>query len=300
MIAFKSSSFLMNMMRRARLHSIAWPLRRLYCPVKSKDLVLEVGSGGNPYFRSNVLLDAYEETRERHWAPLIHDRPTVIGFVENLPFRDKSFDFVIASHVLEHSSDPARFLLELQRVAKAGYIEVPDALMERINPYRDHRLEITVRDGRLIIRKKAAWCVDSELVELYEHRVKKVLTQETMRHHPFEFHVRYYWEDRIEFEVLNPEVDAGWVPPVSEKNGARQWNPRQKINSLAMKGIRSLFSQRRRNEGIDLLKSLMCPACKSTELSMDQEKVCCISCAREFPVRNGIPDLSAPKTSSQG
>lgn len=30
--------------------------------------------------------------------------------------------------------------------AKAGYIEVPDAFMERINPL-DHRLEITVRDG---------------------------------------------------------------------------------------------------------------------------------------------------------
>ncbi|MDD3883606.1 MAG: methyltransferase domain-containing protein [Gallionella sp.] len=262
--------------------------------------MLEVGSGGNPYFRANVLLDAYEETRERHWAPLIHDRPTVLGFVEQLPFRDKAFDFVIASHVLEHSPDPARFLAELQRVARAGYIEVPDALMERINPYRDHRLEITVRDGRLVIKKKGAWCVDEELVELYEHRVKRVLTQETMRRHPFDFHVRYYWEDKIEFEVLNPGVDAGWVPPVSGTRVGHKRNLRQKTSTLLMKGIRSIFSQRRRNKGINLIELLMCPVCKSTELSMDQEKVCCKSCAREFPVRNGIPDLSPPKTGTQG
>ena len=50
---------------------IAWALRRLHCPVDKAALVLEVGSGGNPYARANVLLDAYEETRERHWAPLV-------------------------------------------------------------------------------------------------------------------------------------------------------------------------------------------------------------------------------------
>ena len=39
---------------------------------------------------------------------------------EALTFRDKSFDFVIASHVLEYSADPENFLLELNRVAKVG------------------------------------------------------------------------------------------------------------------------------------------------------------------------------------
>jgi len=106
--------------------------------VAPEALVLEVGSGGNPYARANVLLDAYEVTRQRHWVPLKTDRPTVLGFVEHLPFKDKAFDFVIASHVLEHSADPDRFLSELQRVGRGGYIEVPDAFMERIIPYRDH------------------------------------------------------------------------------------------------------------------------------------------------------------------
>ena len=45
----------------------------------------------------------FEEARERHRVPLVTDCPTVLGFVENLPFRDNALDFVIAPHVLEHS-----------------------------------------------------------------------------------------------------------------------------------------------------------------------------------------------------
>ena len=161
---FNSQSLLMRFFRANGLESVAWSLRRLHCPVDDNSLVLEVGSGGNPYARANVLLDAYEETKERHWVPLKADRPMVLGFVEKLPFKSKAFDFVIASHVLEHSPQPEQFLAELQRVAKAGYIEVPDAFMERINPYTDHRLEITCRNEKLIIRKKPANIVEHETV----------------------------------------------------------------------------------------------------------------------------------------
>src|SRR5262245_15583726 len=140
---FRQESAAMSLFRRLGMESVAWSLRRLHCPVPDDALVLEVGSGGNPYARANVLLDAYEATAQRHWVPLKVDRPLVLGFAERLPFRDRAFDFVIASHVLEHSSNPERFLGELMRVARAGYIEVPDAFMERINPYEDHRLEIT-------------------------------------------------------------------------------------------------------------------------------------------------------------
>ena len=91
----KLESFLMHFFRILGFDSLAWSLRRFYCPVKKNDLVLEVGSGGNPYFRSNVLCDAYFETIERHFEPLVSDRPTVLAFTENLPFKDNVFDAVI-------------------------------------------------------------------------------------------------------------------------------------------------------------------------------------------------------------
>lgn len=281
-------SMMMGFCRTIGFERLAWSLRRLYCPVEHSALVLEVGSGGNPYFRANVLLDAFEATRQRHWAPLVTDRPTVLGEVEHLPFSDKAFDFVIASHVLEHSSDPEAFLLELQRVARAGYIEVPDAIMERLNPYHDHRLEITARDNTLIIRKKPFWKVDSELVELYETQAQKIITGETIPHHPFAFHVRYYWKDRISFQVLNPEIDASWLEPVNTNKIPAQ-GLRARINAVVLSMVRSIFSQRVRNRNIRLSELLACPACRSTDLESGQESIRCNKCALSFPIRNGIP-----------
>ena len=44
---------------------------------------------------------------------------------KSLPFKDNEFDFVIASHVLEHVEDFKFFIKELERVSKKGYIELP-------------------------------------------------------------------------------------------------------------------------------------------------------------------------------
>lgn len=285
MLAHESAA--MRLARTLGLERLAWSLRRLHCPVNPDALVLEVGSGGNPYPRANVLLDAYEATRQRHWVPLVADRPTVLGFVENLPFRDQAFDFVIASHVLEHSTHPERFLGELQRVARAGYIEVPDAFMERVNPYRDHRLEITLRDARLIIRKKPGWRTDAELVELYEHRAKPLVAGELIPAHPFDFHVRYYWESTIAFSILNPGQSAEWTAPAGF--GAPPSGSSAGLRTRLMSGLRSLLSQDSRNGRIDLLPLLRCPACFGTSLQQQADGLICSACDAHYAVRNGVP-----------
>jgi SAM-dependent methyltransferase len=291
MTAPQAESALMLLARRCGAERLAWSLRRLHCPVDDDALVLEVGSGGNPYARSNVLLDAYPETRERHWVPLTVDRPFVFGFLERLPFKDKSFDFVIASHVLEHSPLPDRALAEMQRVSRAGYIEVPDAFMERVNPYKDHRAEITVRDGRLVIRKKRDWVIDRELLELYEYRAKPHVAGELIPARPFAFHVRYYWEDRVDFEVLNPEVDAAWTSPADDRArpavaaDAPGW--RQRMRHV----LRQAMSQTSRNRRLDLQPLLACPDCVS-DLDRRGDAYVCRGCATVFPDRHGLPMLN--------
>ncbi len=134
-----AESLAMRVARSLGMERVAWALRRLHCPVAKDALVLEVGSGGNPYARANVLLDAYEVTRERHWAALVSDRPTVIGFVENLPFKDKAFDFVIASHVLEHSP------IRKASCANFSALPRPDTLRLRMHSWSvSTRIGITV------------------------------------------------------------------------------------------------------------------------------------------------------------
>lgn len=293
----KPESALMRMFRAIGSDNLAWPLRRLHCPVPKDALVLEVGSGGNPYPRANVLVDPYEETSERFWVPLRRDRPFVFAFAEKLPFKARAFDFVIASHVLEHSPNPEKFIAELQRVAKAGYIEVPDALFERLNPYKDHRLEITVRGSKLVIRKKPGWIVEPETVELYEDRAKKLVTTDLIARKPFDFHVRYYWNDKIDFTVVNPEVDAGWTP---ESRHAHASAPRAGLKGRIRQAIidffQSVLSQRSRNKSIDIVPLLMCPTCSGERLAKTSDAVRCESCGASYQLAGGSP-VMIPKAS---
>jgi SAM-dependent methyltransferase len=287
-MSLAANSPLMRLCYSLGLKRLAWSLRRLHCPVEADALVLEVGSGGNPYARANVLVDAFEETRERHWDPLVHDRPTVLANGEKLPFKDKAFDFVIAAHVLEHTTEPQDFLAELQRVSRAGYIETPDAFMERINPYKDHRLEVTVRDGGLRIRKKAGWVSDPDLVELYENKAKAPVTKELIPRNPEQFHVRYYWSDTIDYRIDNPEVDANWsAEPVVRPAGSEP-SLKLRIRQRMLALTRSIFSQSKRNSELDILPLLQCPTCSSESFVGTTDHAHCQSCGSDFSYRNGV------------
>ena len=266
------------------LNKLKWSMRRLNLGLPRNALVLEVGSGGNPYPRANVLLDANEETRERHWDALIRDRPTVLSFGENLPFRDKVFDYVIAAHVLEHTPYPEKFLDELQRVARSGFIETPDAFMERVNPYKDHRLEVTLREGGLFIRKKPSWIYDADLVELYEKRAKSIITSETIPRHAADFHMRYFWKDKIKYAIVNPEVDASWTAPeVGVNIPPPLLGLTAKFRLIILAVIRYLFSQRVRNAKLNILPLMRCPQCHSELLiKKSANEISCNGCNSLF------------------
>jgi uncharacterized protein YbaR (Trm112 family) len=279
----------MNLTERFPVERLAWSLRRLHCPVTSDKLVLEVGSGGNPYPRSNVLLDAYENTIERDYAPLVTDRPLVFGVAERMPFRDKVFDFSIASQVLEHSTDPAAFLSELMRVSKAGYIETPDAFCERIVPYIFHRLELTERNGKLVIWKKPHWRPHGELVELFEQKLKDKKFLKYMEVHPSPFYMRFYWSDTISYEIKNPEVDVSW--PIGRPDDQKSGRPTRRAvaRNALVKATRWAFSQRQRNRTIDLLPLLRCVSCDADTLAQQGDTLICRACDRVFATKKGVP-----------
>ena len=280
----------MDLFLKLNLDKVAWSLRRLYCPVSKSALVLEVGSGGNPYFRSNVLIDAYLETRERHFAKLISDRPTVLGFVENLPFKNDSFDFVIASHVLEHSKDPVLFLSEIQRVASAGYIEVPDAFFERLACYLDHRLEITDKKNELIIRKKESYIQDNEILDLFSNKVKPIFGNIVSKK-PFQFNVRFYWSKDsggIKYKILNPEYEFNWESPKTEKKEIKS-STVARLKKRSLHYARKYLSQHKRNNKIDLMSLIMCPKCTSDKFVKNKDiDVSCLSCGSTYEMDDKV------------
>jgi ubiquinone/menaquinone biosynthesis C-methylase UbiE len=99
--------------------------------IKSSDRVLEVGPGGEPHPRSDVFLEyefesqAQAESQRAYAAPLKTKKPIVFYKGEVFPFKDKEFDYVICSHVAEHVENLDKFIAEVTRVGKAGYLEYP-------------------------------------------------------------------------------------------------------------------------------------------------------------------------------
>tara|TARA_B100000900_G_scaffold386048_1_gene376186 strand:+ start:3458 stop:4111 length:654 start_codon:yes stop_codon:yes gene_type:complete len=57
---------------------------------------------------------------------------TLLHINQKLPFKDKEFDYVILSHVLEHVDNIFEFTKEIERIAKAGYIELPTKLADNL------------------------------------------------------------------------------------------------------------------------------------------------------------------------
>lgn len=113
--------------------------------IKSSDRVLEVGPGGNPYYRSDVLLEKkFDEgdAREQrgHAQELNTDKQIVYYDGEKFPFNDNEFDYVVCSHVLEHisSDEIEEFVLELERVARKGYFEFPTIYYDYIYNFPKH------------------------------------------------------------------------------------------------------------------------------------------------------------------
>jgi len=96
--------------------------------------ILEVGPGHNPFRGVTHLLERdVHEGRERGGNALFVPRAAklIVGEATDLPFGTGVFDYVYASHVLEHVEQPERACRELMRVGRAGYIETPSPFLEQ-------------------------------------------------------------------------------------------------------------------------------------------------------------------------
>jgi|TARA_B110000438_G_scaffold177096_1_gene169265 ubiquinone/menaquinone biosynthesis C-methylase UbiE len=88
--------------------------------------ILDIGCGYRANKHASVIADV------KDFSDFYKDKKFIKINEKKLPFKDKEFDFVIASHVIEHVEDFEFFLQELERISKKGYIELPTRLGDNL------------------------------------------------------------------------------------------------------------------------------------------------------------------------
>jgi len=166
--------------------------------------VIDIASSNCGWHYANIFTDItdYSEFYHRKYGGT--KKFIQMNCEEKFPFEDNEFDFVIASHVLEHVHDPIHFCKELCRIGKRGYIEVPTPFWDNLTegPYDlannplGHKSWVTFDDeyNKIVFNKK---------LEIF----KKVLSTREYQSLVIFFSnsalVKLYWENNIECELGN-------------------------------------------------------------------------------------------------
>ena len=154
--------------------------------------VLDIGCGYTANENATTLCDVID-LQEQY-----PDKKFVKLESKNLPFSDKEFDFVIASHVLEHVENPEFFINELQRISNKGYIEVPTTLEDNLvfENKKDHLWHIDFDDDnkKLYINKK---------IQVFEPILTVSSSQKFRNFFRNSLVIELYWEDKIDYTFSN-------------------------------------------------------------------------------------------------
>ena len=158
--------------------------------------VLDIGCGYNAIKFAKVICDVQDLSN-------YYDDKKFIRLTEKkLPFKDKEFDFVVASHVIEHVEDIDFFIKELERVSRKGYIELPTMLEDNLvfENKKDHlwHMDFDDVDSKLLISKK---------IQYFE----PILTVSTIKKLNEVFRtslvLQLIWEETIDY-TINQDIES--------------------------------------------------------------------------------------------
>ena len=152
--------------------------------------ILDIGCGYTANENATTLcdvIDLQDQYPDKKFVKLVS---------KNLPFADKEFDFVIASHVIEHVRDVKTFLSELERVSSKGYIELPTILEDNLvfENKNDHiwHTEFDDDEKKINISSKLQY-IEPILTVSSSKNFMKVFRQSLI--------LELYWENSIEYNL---------------------------------------------------------------------------------------------------
>jgi SAM-dependent methyltransferase len=154
--------------------------------------ILDIGCGYSANIHADVIADVQDLSN------YYKNRKFIIITEDKLPFKDKEFDFVIASHVIEHVENFEFFIKELQRISSKGYIELPTRFADNLifENKKDHIWWFVFDDinNQLIASKK------NQLIEPFINVSTGKMFEKFFRE---SFVFELLWNDKIDYRIDN-------------------------------------------------------------------------------------------------
>lgn len=186
--------------------------------------ILDVGAGHNPFKGVTHVLDM-DLTEGGHRCgnqlQILGSAVLIQGRATELPFRTASFDYIYASHVLEHVDRPQQACQEVMRVGAAGYIETPSPLLEQGLALKDvtspelwfHKWFVFCVGDRLVFEPKTRQevtrfcsCADGQFIREFYEQIDFRDAQHCLR--PKAKTTIFFWKSSFEVEVRDKMVDC--------------------------------------------------------------------------------------------
>ena len=153
--------------------------------------ILDIGCGYTAHENATVICDVQD------LSSFYKDKNFVKLDGNVLPFKDNEFDFVIASHVIEHVKDVKTFIHELSRISSKGYIELPTILEDNLvfENKKDHiwHMEFDDIENKLNISEKIQY-LEPVITVSTSKKFSKIFRQSLV--------LELYWEENIEFNLI--------------------------------------------------------------------------------------------------
>ena len=154
--------------------------------------ILDIGCGYRAHKNASVIADIQD------FSDFYKERKFIQIKGKNLPFKDNEFDFVIASHVIEHVAEFEFFIKELERITSKGYIELPSRLGDNLvfENKNDHIWWFNFDDSinQLLVSKK------NQLIEPFITVSTAKLFEKIFRE---SLVIELAWEEKIDFKIDN-------------------------------------------------------------------------------------------------
>ena len=154
--------------------------------------ILDIGCGYRAHPKATTIADVQDLSyyyKERKFIKIDGKK---------LPFKDQEFDFVIISHVIEHVEDFEFFIMELERISKQGYIELPTRLGDNLvfENKTDHIWWFIYEDinNKLIASKR------NQILEPFITVSTAKLFENIFRE---SFVIELYWEKKNNYQIDN-------------------------------------------------------------------------------------------------